>query len=61
MGSQLRANVKVLKYIESLAQDCAEIQFQMVTDKKTPSAVRMDGLKDILNRAGVKQPEEEKD
>ena len=41
-GYSLRQKPQIQKYLMDTAQECAEIQMEMILDKKTPAAVRMD-------------------
>lgn len=53
-GSNLKANTRIMKYIQETAMECAEIQFdQIIKNPKAPMAVRNDAIKDRLTRAGV--------
>lgn len=50
---QMKNNPKIMKYLEETADRCLGIQMSMIENEKTPAAVRMDGIKDRLNRAGI--------
>lgn len=60
-GHKLKNKPQIQAYLMETAQLCAEIQMEMITNKKTPAAVRMDGIKDRLNRAWIVQEEEKTD
>ena len=59
MGYQLKQKSWVKDYIASTMMECAQIQMNIITNEKAPFAVRMDGIKDRLNRGGVVWEEEQ--
>lgn len=60
-GHVLREKPQIQRYLMETAQECAEIQMRMIMNERTPAAVRMDGIKDRLNRAGIGKEEDDKD
>jgi phage terminase small subunit len=59
MGYALKQKQWVKDYISSTMMECAEIQMDMILDKKTPAAVRHDAIKFRLTAGGVAAPEEQ--
>ena len=49
----------LLAKISSDAEKCLDIQMDMIQNEDIPAAVRMDGIKDRLNRLGVGKQKEE--
>jgi len=59
MGLALKKKAWIQDYIVHNCKKCAEIQMEMIEDRDLSPAVRMDGIKDVLNRAGIGKEEEE--
>lgn len=59
VGYAMKQKPQIMNYIMSNAHRCAEIQMQIIENEKTPPAVRMDGIKNVLDRAGIGKSEDD--